>query len=403
MAGQIMSVARQALSQLRASLGLRSGSRQEQPAFGDANNRTTPASQNATSMFHVVDALPDATLLLDASLSLLHGNALARDVFGVLRAGQHISRTSRDPDLMAALVQAQKSGLRVQFELVQRGPVERRLEGAATALSNTNTKTERAAPTFLVTLQDLSERDALARMRVEFVANASHELRTPLASLAGFIETLSGPAKNDPVARERFLGIMADQAARMTRLIDDLLALSRVEMRAHVTPTAMVDVNLLIEDAAEPLEQLAAKTGTTLTCQPSSGQLLVRGDHDELIQAVHNLIQNAIKYGKPGGGTVRVQAVQAAARQGQGPRALIQVIDDGPGIPAEHLPRLTERFYRVNTASSRDKGGTGLGLAIVKHIASRHQGKLEIVSAIGQGSSFTISIPAATGASGKLV
>ena len=359
----------------------------------DVKARDPRSSLSANSgMFAVVDALPDAALVLGASLDLVHGNALAREVFGPLRLGQHISLTTRNPELAAAVAQALSSDERILFELNVRGPIERRLEGTATSLNQLNGAW--AGPAILVILQDLSERDALTRMRVEFIANASHELRTPLASLSGFIETLSGPAKNDPAARERFLGIMSEQAARMRRLIDDLLVLSRVEMRAHLAPTAVVDLNLVMSDAVAPLKAVAAQNNITLTALPSDTAMRVRGDHDELIQAIQNLVQNAIKYGRAGG-SVAVQVSAGASPPGQDIRARLSVTDDGPGIPAEHLPRLTERFYRVNTASSREKGGTGLGFAIVKHIASRHWGRLEIVSEPDRGSTFTLSLPLA--------
>jgi two-component system, OmpR family, phosphate regulon sensor histidine kinase PhoR len=281
--------------------------------------------------------------------------------------------------------------------LLLRGAIERHLDGAVTVLETSGDTVDRRDT--LVVLQDLSERDALARTRVEFVANASHELRTPLASLSGFIETLSGPAKNDPVARERFLGIMAEQAARMSRLIDDLLLLSRVEMRAHVAPTAVVDLNAVVADAMKPLARAAQTANKTLSIVPSPVAIRVLGEHDELIQAVQNLVQNALKYGRPGG-TVTVHVSETANGPSRTPRAVISIADDGPGISAEHLPRLTERFYRVSTAASRNTGGTGLGLAIVKHIAARHRGKLDIASEVGKGSTFTISLPASHGAQG---
>jgi two-component system phosphate regulon sensor histidine kinase PhoR len=343
----------------------------------------------SSGMASIVDVLPDAALLLDTSLRLVHANNLARDLFVSLRPGEHISMTSRNPDLIAAVTEAATSRRRILFELHVRGPIERRLEGAATTLTGAKSDD---APDLLVVLQDLSERDAVARMRVEFVANASHELRTPLASLSGFIETLRGPAKDDPAAREKFLAIMAEQAARMSSLIDDLLLLSRLEMRAHLPPTAIVDLNLVMSDAIRPLAGIAEGSKATITCLARKPSPRVRGDHDELVQAVQNLAQNALKYGRKGG-TVTLSVTAGA--NGRNGTASINVADDGPGIAAEHLPRLTERFYRVSNAASRDKGGTGLGLAIVKHIASRHLGRLEITSAIGQGSTFSLQLPLA--------
>ena len=339
----------------------------------------------------ILDALPDPALILDEGARLVHGNTLAREVLGTLRVGEHISSTTRDPELAAAFAAALQSGRREVFELTVRRPVERRLEGAVTRLAKG--PRERLAPAILVVLQDISERDALARMRMEFVANASHELRTPLAAVSGFIETLRGSAKDDPAARERFLGIMAEQALRMTRLIDDLLLLSRVEMRAHLEPTATADLNMVAAEAVRLLSPLAAEDATALVCEPLAGGADVRGEHDELIQAVQNLVQNAIKYGRPGG-TIRVRITRGTSGRRREAEIRLSVIDDGPGIAAEHVPRLTERFYRVNTAASREKGGTGLGLAIVKHIVTRHHGSIEIASKVGQGTTFTLAFPA---------
>jgi two-component system, OmpR family, phosphate regulon sensor histidine kinase PhoR len=347
----------------------------------------------------LIDATPNAMVLLDDRQFVLHGNERAREALGTLRIGDHVSRSLRHPELTRALGRIQEGNLRATFEMQVRGPIERHLQGTATRLvSQTLHGEQDAASTILLVLQDISERDALARMRMEFVANASHELRTPLASLSGFIETLQGPAKDDSKARERFLGIMAEQAARMRRLIDDLLLLSRVEMRAHVAPTERADLNAVISDAVKPLMRQAEASGATLSVITAAIPSYVRGDHDELVQAVQNLVQNALKYGSPKGTvTVRVLTSDDGNRDAPGPvgapSVVISVTDDGPGIAPEHLSRLTERFYRVSTAASREKGGTGLGLAIVKHIVTRHQGRLQIASQVGQGSTFAIHLP----------
>ena len=334
-------------------------------------------------------------VLLDHRLIVLHGNERARDSLGQLRIGEHVSHSSRHPELAQALGRIQEIGQSASFEMQVRGPIERHLQGTVTRLvSQTQRGEQDAVSTILLVLQDISERDALARMRMEFVANASHELRTPLASLSGFIETLQGPAKGDPNARERFLAIMAEQAARMRRLIDDLLLLSRVEMRAHVSPTGSVDLNVILAEAIKPLTRQAETSGAMLTVIAAATAPQMRGDHDELVQAVQNLVQNALKYGAPKGTvTVRVSTPDDDGARRPVPTVVISVSDDGPGIAPEHLPRLTERFYRVSTAASREKGGTGLGLAIVKHIVTRHQGRLEITSAVDRGSTFAIHLP----------
>jgi two-component system phosphate regulon sensor histidine kinase PhoR len=224
-------------------------------------------------------------------------------------------------------------------------------------------------------------------MRSDFVANASHELRTPLASLKGFVETLRGAAKDDPVARERFLAIMQEQADRMAQLIDDLLSLSRIEIRQHVRPEGSVDLLEIATRAAGDLSPKAGSNHIALNIHRPTGPVVVRGERDELYQLVHNLLENAIKYGRLGG---KVDVTLAA----EGPRIAMAVQDDGIGIAPEHLPRLTERFYRVSAKASRERGGTGLGLAIVKHIVTRHQGDLDIRSEPDKGSIFTVRLPA---------
>ncbi len=231
-------------------------------------------------------------------------------------------------------------------------------------------------------------------MRADFVANASHELRTPLAYLKGSVETLLGPAKDDTAAREAFLKTMGEQAERMSRLVDDLLSLSRVEMREYLPPSGGADLAAVLADVAQTLEPMAQQAGVTLSLTGEDTPAVVRGDHDELAQVFQNLVQNAIKYGRKGG-KVDVRLSEEAG--GRAVRYRVDVIDDGLGIAPQHLPRLTERFYRVNVAASREKGGTGLGLAIVKHILNRHRGELLIDSRLDQGSTFSVILPRAPG------
>ena len=227
-------------------------------------------------------------------------------------------------------------------------------------------------------------------MRSDFIANASHELRTPLASLKGFIETLRGPARNDSAARERFLSIMEAQAARMARILDDLLSLSRIEMRVHVAPEGEAELSGIVGAVTKSLQPLADEARIAVRFAPGAERFVVRGDRDELEQVFQNLIHNAIKYGREGG---KVDVDISRREKRDGGHIAIAVADDGPGIAEEHLPRLTERFYRVDTATSRERGGTGLGLAIVKHILTRHRGELDIASRLGEGSTFTVVLP----------
>jgi two-component system phosphate regulon sensor histidine kinase PhoR len=343
----------------------------------------------------VIDAVPEPAVALNASARIVHANRLAEEEFGGRRRGGHIASMSRDPGLLAAVEEALQTHQRQTVELHGRVPVERRLLATMVPLEQTESQV-RDAPVVLITFRDLSEQDRLARMRADFVANASHELRTPLAYLKGSVETLQGPAKDDAAARATFLKTMGEQAERMSRLVDDLLSLSRVEMREYLPPSGEADLGTVIADVAQTLEPMAQQAGVTLTLSGLDDAAPVRGDHDELAQVFQNLIQNAIKYGREGGKVDVRLTREAGARP---PRYRVEVVDDGPGIAAQHLPRLTERFYRVNVAASREKGGTGLGLAIVKHILNRHRGELVITSKLGQGSTFAVILPeAAAGA-----
>jgi two-component system phosphate regulon sensor histidine kinase PhoR len=241
----------------------------------------------------------------------------------------------------------------------------------------------------------------IERMRSDFVANASHEIRTPLAAIHGLIETLQGPARDDAAAREAFLDTMAQETARMTRLVDDLLSLSRIELAAHQPPTERCDVDRVLARVVDRMRPLAAKRRVRLEYVDGEALPPVLADGDQLHQLFVNLIDNAIKYG--GGKPVRIETeARAAAPADAGgvsgrPCVVVSVVDSGDGIAAEHIPRLTERFYRVDKARSRGQGGTGLGLAIVKHIVRRHGGHLAIASQLGKGSRFTVYLPSMGG------
>jgi two-component system phosphate regulon sensor histidine kinase PhoR len=335
----------------------------------------------------VVDAIPTAAVALDAAGTVVHHNRLVTELFSKIENGRQLSQVTRNPDLIAAVDRALDSGERITVELVERVPVERRI---AATVSRLSPSIEPSSPHLLVTFRDLTEQDKLAQMRADFIANASHELRTPLASLRAFVETLQGPAREDAAARERFLKLMASQAERMTRLIDDLLSLSRVEMRVHLPPRGIVELNETAGYVCQSLEPVAESAKTHLAFVRDGVPARVRGDREEVVQVLQNLIQNAIKYGREGA-HIEVRVGRDAARGSGNARVWVSVTDDGPGIAPVHLPRLTERFYRVNVASSREKGGTGLGLAIVKHILNRHRGELKIASKLGAGSTFTAS------------
>ncbi|MEQ9325958.1 MAG: ATP-binding protein, partial [Rhodospirillales bacterium] len=248
----------------------------------------------------------------------------------------------------------------------------------------------------LISLHDQTALKRADQMRADFVANASHELRTPLASVMGFIETLQGPARDDPEAADRFLGIMAGQAQRMARLIQDLLSLSRIEMNEHLPPTESVDIRRIVLAVSDTLRPQAEANEMTVTVNSTpDSPVWVLGNADELTQVLQNLIDNALKYGRNGSEvsvTVEAGLAPPPGHRGYFPSgaARVSVIDRSEGIAPEHLPRLTERFYRVDTARSRQLGGTGLGLAIVKHIVNRHRGVFAVDSTPGTGSTFSI-------------
>jgi two-component system phosphate regulon sensor histidine kinase PhoR len=245
----------------------------------------------------------------------------------------------------------------------------------------------------LMTFHDQTPLRRVEEMRADFVANASHELRTPLAALSGFIDTLQGPAKDDARARERFLGIMHTQATRMARLIDDLLSLSRVELSAHVRPDTLVDIVPIIRQVADGLEPLARERQVAVDIDLPELPVAIAGDREELLRLFENLIENALKYGASGGKVI-VSLISAVSGEGV-PEVRVMVRDFGPGIAPEHLPRLTERFYRVDVGDSRAQGGTGLGLSLVKHILNRHRGRLLIESVPKNGATFTACFPQA--------
>ncbi|MBO0763452.1 MAG: hypothetical protein J2P50_02505 [Hyphomicrobiaceae bacterium] len=368
------------------------------PADGAAHAAATASAQAGVDRERlwqlVVDAMPEPAVALNGMARIVHANQLAEDQFGAGRRGGHIASMSRDPGLLAAVEEALATRRAQSVELHGRVPVERRLLAAVAPIGEGASQL-REVPTLLITFRDLSEQDRLARMRADFVANASHELRTPLAYLKGSVETLLGPARDDAAARDTFLKTMGEQAERMSRLVDDLLSLSRVEMREYLPPSGEADLGAVLADVAHTMEPIAQQAGASFSLTGLNVAGPVRGDHDELAQVFQNLIQNAIKYGREGGKVD--MRLSREPREGRVVRYRVDVIDDGPGIAPQHLPRLTERFYRVNVVASRERGGTGLGLAIVKHILNRHRGELLITSELGHGSTFSVILPGLPG------
>ena len=356
-----------------------------------------------TGMKQVADAFPDACFVVDRRGITRYANAAARDRFGQVFPGDPISFRLRSPALLEALDRVIEGEPAQRIEWSEKGQTEQWLEAHIAPVAGTSPDIVDAAPDagtmrfVLVTVQDQTDQRRLERMRADFVANASHELRTPLASLTGFVETLMGPAKDDPVARDRFLAIMMQQGERMRRLIDDLLSLSRVELKAHVQPESIVELKEIVRHTCDALKPVANDVGVTVDLVLPEHDCLVRGDRDEMIEVLENLVDNSLKYGASGERiTIEVGYAEMDRAQAEPQPAghwLVSVRDHGPGIAPEHLPRLTERFYRVDVAASREMKGTGLGLAIVKHILTRHRARLEIESNPGEGATFTVRIP----------
>ncbi|MFM2389390.1 MAG: hypothetical protein RLZZ437_945 [Pseudomonadota bacterium] len=337
----------------------------------------------ATSL---IAALPQPALFIAQSQKVGSANAAAIALLGHGMIGRHFALSLRNPQAIAAIEEALQSGQVVQTRMTQ--PVA----GAdATYRLIANPVAGDGLSGVLCLFEDVSDAEQIGQMRREFVANVSHELRTPLTALLGFIETLRGAAKDDPVARGRFLEIMSREAGRMNRLVSDLLQLSQVEAVERVRPAAPVDVMACLMSTVSALRPLSERAAASLEVSGPPGPIMVPGDADQLLQVFQNLIENALKYG--GQGNVRVNVRQGEERGISGPAVSIAVRDEGEGIDPMHLPRLTERFYRVDSHRSREQGGTGLGLAIVKHIVNRHRGRLRIESELGQGSTFTVILP----------
>jgi len=403
--------------------------------FGRAGERgvdtapTAPAVEAATLQEAALEALPDPLLLVEATepndltgRRITFANAAARDLLRIPETGALLVSAIRHPEVLEVIDESLFGCIASETPYEPRSAQERVWRVRAAPLPGrgrtADGETTRRA---LVHFSDETDARRAERMRVDFLANASHELRTPLASLSGFIETLRGHAKDDPEAREQFLRIMTAQAERMSRLIDDLMSLSRIELNEHIPPSGACDLTLTVLDVADTLRPLTADKGVKLDLNLADrGEAQVAGDRDQITQVVQNLIDNAVKYSPPGG-TVSVEIVagltsEAAATHaskasamaaGGGGRlslltpdrvehdayVLVRVTDRGSGMIREHLPRLSERFYRVEGQKSGASTGTGLGLAIVKHIMNRHRGGMLVESAPGLGSTFAVYFP----------
>jgi two-component system, OmpR family, phosphate regulon sensor histidine kinase PhoR len=337
----------------------------------------------------ILDALPDPVVLLDRNRKVIAANDSATKTLGERLRDRDLSQSLRHPEALDAVGEVLAGADYRSISITLPAPVPKSYELHIVGLDLKSKNSPRA----ILVLHDVTATRAAEQMRADFVANVSHELRSPLSSLLGFIETLKGAAKDDQRARERFLDIMEDEAGRMSRLIRDLLSLSRVESEEHVLPAGRVDVSQMLRQVNDALSIRAKGRNVNILLDISEGLPPVPGDADELQEVFHNLVDNAIKYGRADG-VVRISVDEIDRIPDLGGAGIrINISDEGDGIEPEHLPRLTERFYRIDKGRSREMGGTGLGLAIVKHIISRHRGRLMIDSAIGVGTTFSIFLP----------
>ena len=338
----------------------------------------------------LLDFLPDPIVTVDAKRQIVDANELAKDLLGAEIEGRALALSFRHPEALAAIdsvLDGKDTERRV--EVAMQVPVLRYFEVRVSVLSDGIAATGRA----IIVLHDVTVAKGAEQMRADFVANVSHELRSPLAALFGFIHTLQGHARDDPEARDRFLGIMESEAARMKRLIDDLLSLSKVEANEHVAPEQRADIAKIARGVHETLAMRAEERGIEIRIECPSDQVEVIGDSDELTMVVHNLVDNAVSYGEPD--TIvgaKIEPVDRIPVTGS-PGISIAVNNACEGIAPEHIARLTQRFYRIDKARSRATGGTGLGLAIVKHVVNRHRGHLAIDSRPGVGVTFTVFLP----------
>lgn len=342
-------------------------------------------------MDDLLAALPLPALLVDRTERVIFANRDAQVLAGRDLVGRHFATILRQPPVIESI----ESCLRTHRPATARHLSNDGVQDTAydVACRFVPRVGDGGAGAVLVCFRDITEMETAGQMRRDFVANVSHELRTPLTAMMGFIETLLGPARNDEKARERFLGIMADEASRMNRLVGDLLSLNRVESEERVRPTERVNLTELIKSSLVTFDPMARATGTRMSFEGPQDPVHVTGDCDQLRQVLANLLENAIKYGRKQG-LVQIGLTSSARDPAlRGPGARVQIRDDGPGIDPVHLPRLTERFYRADNHRSREMGGTGLGLAIVKHIVGRHRGRLRIESEPGQGATFTVILP----------
>lgn len=339
----------------------------------------------------ILDHLPVPLMVIARNGRVNHANPAAARAMPRVEIGSHFTRVIRIPAFIDAMTGVFHGAGETTLEFSAHEGSERFFEARIGLLPADSGFGDDVQA--IVQIEDRTSTQKAAQLRSDFIANASHELRTPLASIIGYVETLQNHARDDPEARERFLAIMAREAGRMQRLVDDLMSLSRIEMSEHVRPDRTLSLNRVAAESAAAFLPIAEREGVRLVIDLPAEGAEVTGDRDQLAQVFGNLVDNAAKYGGPG---TEIRVSVAPANPANPDRCGVSVSDTGPGIDREHLSRLTERFYRVNAAHSRKRGGSGLGLAIAKHILNRHRGRIEIASEPDRGSTFTVWLPSAT-------
>ena len=332
----------------------------------------------------MLETIPMPIMVIGGDQSVRATNAPLRQLLGDHIEGRHFTAALRQPVLVATVEDVAQSRQEAQSTL--------RIDDHGAEAQFDVTLRPWGADVVL-SFEDRTEAQGVSRFRSDFVANVSHELRTPLTALLGFIETLRGPARDDAAARDRFLEIMESEAVRMTRLVDDLLSLSRVEVEERVRPRDPVSLGDLARATISEMGPVISDAGVKVALTDEGGSGRVLADSRQIRQVLGNLIENALKYGAPGGQIAVTIGAETYSGGLRGAAMLLEVRDDGPGIPAHHIPRLTERFYRLDDHRNRALGGTGLGLAIVKHIVNRHRGRLTITSTLGEGTTVGVLLP----------
>ena len=357
-------------------------------------NKKTLESENGKLPFdaRILDGLPDPVFAVDRGFRIVDANRAALTLFGQDAIGSDFAALALSKPILDTVKEVLAGTPIPRSEVEFPAPVSRTYELNLWRLPGLRSK----GPAWvIVVMHDMTALRRTEQMRADFVSNVSHELRSPLSSLRGFIETLRGLARNDAENTDRFLRIMEDEAKRMTRLINDLLTLSKVEAGEHIPPEGVVNLDALLNQVADILSVQAHDRGMKIQIDQPAAPAMAKGDADELVQVFQNLISNAVSYGREGTKVrVKIAALDSLPEIG-GAGIAVSVTNQGDGIPAEDIPRLTERFYRVDKGRSRSMGGTGLGLAIVKHIVARHRGGLDIQSALGEKTRLTVYLPAA--------